>query len=62
LSGSSLLFPVVSGPRAESLEHDDGREPEAHGEHGGEEDTAARRHGYFIARAITMRWISFVPS
>jgi hypothetical protein len=47
---------------AEALEDHDQRQPGAQRHRGGERDAAGRGHQPLIARAMTTRWISLVPS
>src|SRR5690349_6189182 len=47
---------------AEALQHDDERQPGAQRHRGGQRDAAGGRHQPLIARAMTTRWISLVPS
>jgi hypothetical protein len=47
---------------AEALDQHDERQPGAQRHRGGEHDAAGRVHQPLIARAMTTRWISLVPS
>ena len=59
---ASHSIALTVGSMLKPWSNDDQRQPGTQRHHGGERDAAGGRHQALIARAMTTRWISLVPS